>query len=260
MTSTKCSLFKAGKNKLKWTKLLFCLWKPVACRIFHTTALYLFQICFSSYLIRLFYQILFLKITKLAAKETQALQKPGGTPWLSFSLDVRKKLKAFKTQQQARLGCSACVRVPEAAARVLGPPVCSTAFQCRSSWESRGGLQTCWRLPWLKEDLSFRRTEIPCSLLPLASRQTRNGRGGETQGYHGVAVNQHSSGPLPVLCRHQGSPVPSWTQAVLCSSMASPAAQWIKPPWYRSRLHHQHSQSFPHAPREVTGISFNSSL
>lgn len=165
------SYFSASENLLN---------TPVACRLFYASALYLSQICFSSYLICPFYQILYLKKTKVAAKETQAVQKPGGTPWLSFSLDVRKKLKTFKTLQWAWLGRSACIRAPEAAARVQGPPVCSTTFLCRSGWESRGGLQTRWRPPWLKEDLSFGRTEIPCSSLLSASRQTRNGRGRET--------------------------------------------------------------------------------
>lgn len=67
------SYFSASENLLNI---------PVASKIFYTSALYLSQICFSSYLICPFYQIFNLKKTpELAAEETQALQKPGGTPW-----------------------------------------------------------------------------------------------------------------------------------------------------------------------------------
>lgn len=179
------SLFKVGKNKLKWTKLLFCLSKSVKCPCGLQNIPHKCFISFSD----LFFIILnmsILSIFILISNKAHSQRNTGTWKacWHSMAFifpGCEKKAKNLYdiAASSAKTQClHMCTR--GISAHVRGPPVCSTAFLCCSSWESRGGLQTRWRLPWLEEDLSFRRTKIPWSSLSLASQQTRNGRGGET--------------------------------------------------------------------------------
>lgn len=163
----------------------------------------------------------------------------------------KKNSKTSKTLLWAQLGCSACTLI-RGSSICAGPISLLGYLLVLLQLGKQRGVADLLEAPWVEVGSQFQAAWNSLPWFPTNQEQDRWWNVGIPWGFCPQTSLRASTGTL-----HQGSSVPSWIQAVLCFFTASP----IKSLQYRSRLHHhQHCQGFPHAPWEVTCISFNSSL